>query len=174
MECMKKLMLAAMLTLQLPSAMMGMEQGAGAEATIIDVGEDEVLGTLIMPGVFENIFDQIVGSVDTPEKILNAIKNLVRVANVNKTLRNKLTPTEIAKLLRNAGADLDAVDVFGHTALHEAASNGLTECVKILLAAGANVNAADENGHTVLHCTVVRDKVECLKILLDRTHASKC
>ena len=43
-----------------------------------------------------------------------------------------------------AGADVNAVDVFGWTSLMYAARFGHEACVKLLLAAGADVNAVDE------------------------------
>ncbi|MFA5135565.1 MAG: ankyrin repeat domain-containing protein [Patescibacteria group bacterium] len=50
-----------------------------------------------------------------------------------------------------AGADVNAKDKCGKTALIEASSRwGHTEIVKALLAAGADVNAKDECGDTAL------------------------
>lgn len=49
------------------------------------------------------------------------------------------------------GADPDATDQTGKTALHWAAMNGHEALAAALLDAGANVNAKDRNGRTPLH-----------------------
>src|SRR5262245_12089585 len=52
------------------------------------------------------------------------------------------------KALRAAGADINAQDRHGETALHEAASVGDLDLVGILISAGADVNVQDEWGQT--------------------------
>ena len=51
------------------------------------------------------------------------------------------TVVETVKLLLKAGANVDAADEDGDTALTLAACNGHVEMVKLLLKAGANVDA---------------------------------
>lgn len=62
--------------------------------------------------------------------------------------------------------DINAVDVDGTTALHEAVLNGHTECVRILLDHGADVNIQNADGNTPLYLAVRRRHVECIKLLL--------
>lgn len=53
-----------------------------------------------------------------------------------------------------AGADIDARDSYGATALMNAAHLGNAEMVKALIAAGADVNATDELGWSAVHKAV--------------------
>jgi len=57
---------------------------------------------------------------------------------------------EVAKLLLNKGADINAQDEGGGTALMVATQPGYLNEVKILLEKGADVNAKDVNGTTAL------------------------
>jgi ankyrin repeat protein len=55
-----------------------------------------------------------------------------------------------ARLLLDAGADVNARDMRGQTALHGAASRGYTELVQLLAERGADLRAADATGATPL------------------------
>lgn len=63
-----------------------------------------------------------------------------------------LEPDAIAALtyLVERGADVNATDGFGATALHSAAKRGYVDVVRFLAARGANLDAADRNGLTPL------------------------
>jgi len=54
----------------------------------------------------------------------------------------------IAKMLIEAGANVNVVQMSGDTPLHSAAQNGNIELIIVLLEAGANVNAITEDGQT--------------------------
>ena len=54
----------------------------------------------------------------------------------------------IAKMLIEAGANVNVVQISGDTPLHSAAQNGNIELIIVLLEAGANVNAITEDGQT--------------------------
>lgn len=66
------------------------------------------------------------------------------------------------------GADVNAVDANGSTALHFAADRGRTEVVRFLLDRGANVNAKSQSGSTPLLFAAKSGSLETIRLLLDR------
>ena len=74
-------------------------------------------------------------------------------------------PAACFKLLRDAGANLDAVSRGDYTALHYAASFANVEIVTLLVEAGANVNAVTAVGWNPLHFAALRT-VDCVEVLL--------
>jgi ankyrin repeat protein len=54
---------------------------------------------------------------------------------------------EIARMLIDAGADVDVQNEVGSTPLHWAAGRGDIEIARMLLDAGARKDIPDENGH---------------------------
>ena len=76
--------------------------------------------------------------------------------------------TEKVKALLDAGANANAKDEDGRTALMWAASKrGRTDAVQVLLDAGADVNAKDNVGKTALFSAAGSGWTETVKILLD-------
>jgi ankyrin repeat protein len=77
---------------------------------------------------------------------------------------------DLAKLLVKYGADVNAVDVDGNTALMNAASFGNLDIVKFLVEHGANVNAAATvagfTGYTALIYASERGQVNVVKYLI--------
>ena len=77
------------------------------------------------------------------------------------------------RLLLDSGADKEAKDADGITALIAAASRGRTECLRLLLDAGAQLDAADVNGRTALmaaifwHSLDPQSHFSCIRLLLD-------
>lgn len=70
-----------------------------------------------------------------------------------------------------AGADVNAGDSYGRTALMWAAEHGDVDCVKFLVARGANVNARDADGSSALSHAVwgddeYRTGIDCVKFLI--------
>jgi uncharacterized protein len=65
------------------------------------------------------------------------------------------------------GADANAADSDGRTALHHAAINGDVEAVLFLLDTGAHVDVADANGWTALHFAARDYHVEVARVLLN-------
>ncbi len=76
--------------------------------------------------------------------------------------------TEAAKILVDAGADLNYQNADGSTALHTAAVFGKTEVVKILIDAGVDLNTRNNDGATALHAAAFFCRLEIVEILLKR------
>ncbi|MBR5609337.1 MAG: ankyrin repeat domain-containing protein [Elusimicrobiaceae bacterium] len=72
----------------------------------------------------------------------------------------------IARILLSAGANVNAKDDFGNTALLAACDKDKNGVIKVLLAAGANVNAKDSNGNTPLLEACFWGKKDAVKVLL--------
>jgi len=72
---------------------------------------------------------------------------------------------EVERLLRN-GADVNAANSKGTTALILAANNGHVDCLKVLLKHGADVNVADNDGATPFIYSAMEGHVDCIEVLL--------
>jgi ankyrin repeat protein len=80
-------------------------------------------------------------------------------------------PVHVANLksldaLVRAGADVDAVDALGRTALHHAATDRRADLVNELLRLGASVYKADAQGRTPLHLAALARSEPCVDALL--------
>jgi len=72
----------------------------------------------------------------------------------------------VAKMLIEAGAGVNVVQMSGITPLHSAAHNGNIELLIVLLEAGANVSALTEDGKTPADKASEKGFVEIAKILV--------
>ena len=68
--------------------------------------------------------------------------------------------------LLQAGADVNASNKKGYTAIHYASERNYRDCLDLLLQAGADVNAVDNSGYTALHCAAFRGDFTFVKKLL--------
>ena len=73
----------------------------------------------------------------------------------------------IAQRLVEWGADIDARNEGGRSALHIAAGYGHTEAVKALLAAGADANLRDAREETPLHRPAYFQHLDCITALVE-------
>jgi len=72
---------------------------------------------------------------------------------------------DVVSALIAKGADVEALDWFGHTPLHYAAYEGHVDVIKRLLAAGANSQIRDHFGHIPLDRAKIKNNTEAISIL---------
>ncbi|CAE8597730.1 unnamed protein product [Polarella glacialis] len=72
-----------------------------------------------------------------------------------------------AKMLLDRGADLQATDTKGWTALHQAVDGCHLQMASMLLERGARVDAKGDNGQTPLWATTHNDSLSMAQLLLD-------
>ncbi|EAY18668.1 hypothetical protein TVAG_062730 [Trichomonas vaginalis G3] len=70
----------------------------------------------------------------------------------------------------SCGANIDAKDESGETALHIATQVNSTEIVEFLISHGAKINQKDNDGFTALHCTIFYFNKELAELLV--THGA--
>lgn len=68
-------------------------------------------------------------------------------------------------MLIKSGADLNASNRSGCTALHVAAHKHPARCTQLLLAAGADPNRVDLYGDTALHDAIGKDCIQAIDML---------
>lgn len=87
---------------------------------------------------------------------------------ISRTEPSEQDYTEIVRLLLNRGADINAQDEWGRTALMIAADGGYADTVKLLLDWEANVHLRDSNGNTALMRAAWKGHLDIVRALIDR------
>ncbi|KAI1319050.1 hypothetical protein F5Y16DRAFT_406121 [Xylariaceae sp. FL0255] len=78
----------------------------------------------------------------------------------------------MVNLLIEFGADIDAANPEGLTALHSAAISQNPECASILLAHGADMDQTSSNGYTPIMTTIMQNSHAVLRVLLNKRTGS--
>ena len=73
---------------------------------------------------------------------------------------------ERVKHLIHNGADINASDKDGNTALHWASTMGNTKIINLLISYFADINAQNKDGYTALHCVFQGGHIEVMKLLI--------
>ena len=123
--------------------------------------------------------EMIVGEIKKGEPNLNLVSDLIALgANVDwRDEENyNFTPlhvaaeygsVELARILIDAGANVNVQNEWDSTPLHVAASRGKVEISRMLIGAGADVDAQDEVGWTPLHWAAWNGEIESVRMLID-------
>lgn len=106
------------------------------------------------------------GSTECVRVLLETGADVHAQDHVQAQAINHASNPEIAKLLVQAGADINYVDGTGYNALRIAAEQGDVDMVRGLLALGADPDASSLN-QTALYTAVMWDHVEIVQMLLD-------
>lgn len=101
--------------------------------------------------------------------LLGGISGLAWAADANDLIRAAQAgdSQRVSRYLAE-GLNVNARDVFGMTALHEAALTGQDEVVRLLLEKGADVHAVGAERCTALHDAAMRNHVNIARMFLER------
>ncbi|KAF4968276.1 hypothetical protein FZEAL_10414 [Fusarium zealandicum] len=91
----------------------------------------------------------------------------VREMDAPLIVASKKGHERVLRLLIGNGADTEAQDKAGITALHNASCRGDTKVARLLLESGADIEAQDKVGKTALHYTSFRNNTKFVQLLLE-------
>lgn len=116
-------------------------------------GNSEILDLLVDKKANVNVH----GGEDKSTPLINAVEQIFGTKSLDKLL--------------DAGADINATNRDGETALIVAAREGDRSAVRLLLKRGADVMHFSNNGTNALKAALAEDQTSCLKVLI--SHVSK-
>jgi hypothetical protein len=114
--------------------------------------------------------------------LTTSVKRLLSIRNINVNVKDDVsgwTPLhyaadeghiEIAGLLLQNGAEVNAKDRWDRTPLHLAAYNGHVDILHLLVENGANLEAQSSNGGRALHKAVLNGHLPFIQELISRYH----
>jgi len=98
--------------------------------------------------------------------------------NINREYREQLNAALLgaarcgnirwANRLIGQGANVNAADNIGNTAIHIASRSGYLELVKLLINRDANINTANNNGERAIDIAAANDRIELVDSLIER------
>ncbi len=123
--------------------------------------------------------EMILWEIEKAEPNLNLVNDLIALgANLNWQDEDDFNRTplhmaasrgkvEIARMLIDAGANVNVQNEYGSTPLHVAARRVEVEIARMLIDAGAYVDVQDKSGWTPLHVAAIYGNVEIARMLID-------
>ena len=117
-----------------------------------------------------SIFDAVKNNNYRILRVLLSFHRESRYREIERALMHavKANYPECTGSLLSHGADPDALDAYGNTALFNAAENGFYKIVKLLLDAGCQVDARSTCRGTALHQSAKWGHIKCVDLLLAR------
>ena len=85
----------------------------------------------------------------------------------NPGVSNPKSLQPIARVLLEAGVNVNEKDEDGWNCLHLASANGHSEVLQVLLEAGVDILDVDEDGNTALHLAAAVGHAEVAKVLVE-------
>ncbi|XP_057317372.1 uncharacterized protein LOC130662503 isoform X2 [Hydractinia symbiolongicarpus] len=104
-------------------------------------------------------------SIEHKEKGKDLIKYFIKISRLEDT-EERVIDFEYLENMLNTGVDINTVDKYGQSVLHEVARTWHTDVARFLLAHGSNVNHPDDYGRTPLHVACAVDYPEMVELLL--------
>lgn len=97
------------------------------------------------------------------------VNSLIAFAGVSSSFIKASGKGDFAKIIKlyDKGANINARDRYGFTALHKAAGNNEYKVVKWLIENGADVNQKNQYGGTALHEAAKHGHKQIVELLLD-------
>jgi hypothetical protein len=114
--------------------------------------------------------------------LTTSVKRLLSIRNINVNVKEDeygSTPLhsaawnghiEIARLLLQNGAEVDAKSNYGNTPLHDAAFQGHIDILHLLVENGADLEAQDDHGERALHKAAYSGHLPFIQELISRYH----
>jgi hypothetical protein len=114
--------------------------------------------------------------------LTTSVKRLLSIRNINVNVKNDRfgsTPLhyaaenghiEIARLLLQNGAEVNARNNYGSTSLHWAAFQGHIDILHLLVENGANLEAQNDDGSRALHRAILNGHLPFIQELISRYH----
>ncbi|HEX2950982.1 MAG TPA: ankyrin repeat domain-containing protein [Armatimonadota bacterium] len=142
---------------------------------VIATSDQDFIGGMV--NFFSSAMTDMLSSMleELPENVMAGLTAEQKTRITELLEKRAQDPAEpMVKALVEHGADVNAVNINGDTALLGAAARGAGESVKLLVSRGADIKAANENGETVLYNAAVSGNIDAVKYLCDKGCSVNC